>query len=422
MEMRRSAFDDDRLERALAELGARCTAPPAPELQRMARAAAARAQDTPRSPSAPARPRRLTLAWTALAVAVALLLGSALGFGLASSATPTGAAGTTYAGFGFLPARGWTVVQGGQLGADGSTTATAANVPLELDPRTGAVPSPMRRSLPRGGIVIQATFTTRGDPAEDASYPERALPLEVASSRAAGADATGLAIRRLRAGVRSYNIDVLVSFGRANPTPAMLRAAQEQLDRLVVASEQVSIFARPLVVDQVGQTTLYGAIDRRAAGERVDIQARECGQRFFRGVAGTTTREDGSWSLEYAPGITATLRAVWNGVASPPVVVRAQATVDLSRRGTSPRYSVSVRGQAQFWRRLVEIQRRVGGRWRTVRTVTLTETYSYPGVSWMVSAADFRASFPEGSTLRAVLPASQAKPCYLAGVSRTLRT
>lgn len=372
------------------------------------------------------RPGRATLALAFVVAAASLLVGSALGFGLASSVTPTSEAGTPYAGFGFLPLRGWTVVQGGQLGPDGATTATAANVQLDPDDLAGGPPTATLQSLPRRGVVIHATFTTRGDPGEDYKFEERSLPLDLASGEVVTGSpltrARPLAVRRLRAGVGSYNVAAVVYFGSAEPPPAMLSVAQEQLNRLVVASEQVSIFARPLVTPGRQPVTLFGAIADRRGGELVDIQARDCGQGFFRGVTGTQTRDGGSWSTEYTPEITTTLRAVWDGKASPPVVVRAQAEVDLSRRGSSQRYRVSVTGKTQFWRRQVEIQRRTGSGWRTVRKVTLTETYSYPGVGWMISAAEFRASFPRGSRIRAVLPLSQARPCYLAGTSRTLTT
>jgi hypothetical protein len=70
----------------------------------------------------------------------------------------------------------------------------------------------------------------------------------------------------------------------------------------------------------------------------------------------------------------------------------------------------------------VEIQRRVGGRWTRVRTVTLTETYASPGNSGVWTDADFRLAVPAGTVLRAVLPAAQARPCYLGTASNPVRT
>jgi hypothetical protein len=66
-------------------------------------------------------------------------------------------------------------------------------------------------------------------------------------------------------------------------------------------------------------------------------------------------------------------------------------------------------------------QRRLGG-WKLVRTVVLTESGGHPGSGEAVSFAEFRARIPSGSLLRAVLPRSAARPCYLAGYSKLLQT
>ena len=68
-----------------------------------------------------------------------------------------------------------------------------------------------------------------------------------------------------------------------------------------------------------------------------------------------------------------------------------------------------------FWRKRVLFQRldRRLGTWATVKKVVLTR--STGGVT-------FRAPVPKGSLVRAVLPLSEARPCYLAGYSPLLRT
>src|SRR5687768_9898940 len=57
--------------------------------------------------------RPFHLRW-GLVVAAALLAGSGFGFGLGSRDTSSGGATTNVVGFGFLPAKGWTVVQSGK--------------------------------------------------------------------------------------------------------------------------------------------------------------------------------------------------------------------------------------------------------------------------------------------------------------------
>ena len=72
-------------------------------------------------------------------------------------------------------------------------------------------------------------------------------------------------------------------------------------------------------------------------------------------------------------------------------------------------------GKVPFWRRFVLLQRLERGRgvWITIRRLVLTE---HPG-----ETSPFRPGVPRGTRIRAVFPLSQAKPCYLAGVSQERR-
>jgi hypothetical protein len=61
-------------------------------------------------------------------------------------------------------------------------------------------------------------------------------------------------------------------------------------------------------------------------------------------------------------------------------------------------------------------------RWVTVKRVLLTETAGSGAQSDIASTTDqFRVDVPKGTTLRATLPLSEARPCYLAGYSALLR-
>jgi hypothetical protein len=60
---------------------------------------------------------------------------------------------------------------------------------------------------------------------------------------------------------------------------------------------------------------------------------------------------------------------------------------------------------------------------RDVRSVLLTKQDAGPGSGFILTGSDnFRAKFPKGTLLRATLPLSQSRPCYLAGYSFLLRT
>ncbi len=392
------------LEQELQRLGDAGETPSEQELRRMAREAASESRSL-----GPARgPRRR---WAGVAaVAAALLAASALGVALGSSLTPAGSASMPARGLGFLPAPGWTIVQGETFDVPGATSATAANVPLHPADRPNALPARTIATLPARGVVIHVTFEARGDPARDVAFVRQSLPLQVEDARPASPSE-----HRLRAAVGGFNVDARIHYGRPTPTAAMVDSAQRQLSRLTVAAERVTLRAYPTILTS-GPVTLSGTIDKPVAGEVVDIQAKDCGAQFFRGLAGTTTKGGGSFSTTIHPQISTTLRALWDGNASAPVTVWQRASVYL-RTGTRGRLYVTAWGaEAQvFWRKKIQIQQRKAGQWKTVHTVPLT-------MEGNLGRTYFRLPVPRGTLLRAVLPRSQTKPCFLQGVSPVLRT
>jgi hypothetical protein len=430
--VRRDQRTDERhVDESLARLWDQLPALDADEAHAAARAASGPPRDDRstggRGGASLAKRRRL--GWTLAAAAAALLAGSGLGFGLGSSVTPRGNAGTTYAGFGFLPARGWTVVQSGTIGSTGTATAVAANVPLHPEDGLGSTPYATLESLPATGVLIHATFTTRGDAGEDFKYPVRRLPLDVAGAAPVphASDPQlprGVAKYRLVAGVGGHNIRAEIYTGASLPSARALAAAQRQLSRLVVAAERVTIRVRPAVAGgRDPLVTLFGTVDSSKADEVVDIQGRDCGQDVFTAVAAARTREGGGWSTEFQPFVTTTLRAVWNGTASAQTTVRVRAFIQLRRLpGSTGAFEVSITAKKQFWHRRVLLQRfdRRLGTWKLVRSVLLTEQIA--AGNFVRTSARFKPRVPKGTLVRAVFPLSQASPCYLAGTSSTWRT
>ena len=370
--------------------------------------------------------RPLHLRW-ALAVAAALLVGSGFGFGLGSRDTPSGRAGTNFVGLGFLPAKGWTVVQSEAAGAT-AARAIAANVPLHPDDEPGGVPYATLEALPPNGVVLLATLTTRGDPLVDLDFPARRLPLRFADATRVSAfqdpsvSPRRLSRYRLSAGVGAYNVDAWIYFG-GDPSAATVSGVQQQLNRLVVAAEQVTLAARPPAVRWGTPTTLFGSIASGRADEVVTIEMKECGVpgATFREVGGFHTHGGGAWSTEWGLRTTTTFRAKWGGDTSAEITVRQRPYVQVSHR-FGRRFDVFVRALSSFWRRHVLIQRfdRRTGTWVKVKSVVLTESTG-SGIT-AVSSASFRASIPRRTLIRAVFPRSQARPCYLAGYSNLLRT
>jgi hypothetical protein len=188
--------------------------------------------------------------------------------------------------------------------------------------------------------------------------------------------------------------------------------------------DDISLVADDTLLEPRQFVQLRGAIDPGRQGEIVEIEVRDCGQQLFRGVAGTTTEQGGAWAYAIRPEISTTIRATWKGEGSNLIAVQQRPSVYLVVR-SGGRFEVGVVGKVPFWHKRVTLQRRSSGAWKNVRQILLTEqTAEAPGTVFtgrVVTSAIFRARFPRGTLLRAVLPISQARPCYLAGISDTER-
>jgi hypothetical protein len=187
--------------------------------------------------------------------------------------------------------------------------------------------------------------------------------------------------------------------------------------------DDVSLFADTTLLEAQQSVRLRGAIDPAQRGEIVEIEVKDCGQPLFRGVKGTSTEQGGEYSLEYWPGISTTIRAAWRNQKSIDIPLRQRAWVSLYEKRSTGELAAWINAKRPFWRKHVLFQRRARGSWKTVRRIVLTEQIgnSY-GLESVNTGAIFRARLPRGTLVRAVLPPSQARPCYLAGVSNTLRT
>ena len=188
------------------------------------------------------------------------------------------------------------------------------------------------------------------------------------------------------------------------------------------AQQQVTIAAEPTELARNRLLTLYGAIPAPREKEIVVIQARDCGQSTFRDVARVPTVVGGRYSWDYFyPGITATIRAVWQGKQSTPVRVRDRAFVELRAWGDGT-YVVDVRAKTPFVGRRALLQRLTQSGWKTIRSVRLTESGAPPGSTYVYSSGRADLDVPKRTLVRALFPRQQAKPCYLAGYSNMLRS
>jgi hypothetical protein len=179
---------------------------------------------------------------------------------------------------------------------------------------------------------------------------------------------------------------------------------------------------------RTSELNISGTIASGAAGETVDVQAKECGpsHRFYRLVGGATTIEGGGWQLVTTRGgvdlvqlpINAYFRARWRGNFSAPVLARVPAFVTASWRPRRRLVDVSVwtgdTGQ-DLRGRFVELQRKVEGTddWVPVRRARLGRASH---ARFAVFSARFSVPTPR-LTLRAFVPAKSAAPCFTAAGS-----
>lgn len=180
-----------------------------------------------------------------------------------------------------------------------------------------------------------------------------------------------------------------------------------------------------------------GRIASGAGGEVVEIVGQGCGERGFRLISSARTTGGGAYEAEnpmqvapwtYTPVSSGTtFRARWDGKLSAPEVWRQPAPLgvvglrDRSRRAwrvyvsPPPPWTVSMKGK------VVELQRRSGGAWRTIerKRLVFRPRLQYGG------AYNHEVVFEvprRGWTLRAVLPAASAAPCYAEGATAAWRS
>lgn len=187
-----------------------------------------------------------------------------------------------------------------------------------------------------------------------------------------------------------------------------------------VLQARVTIFARPVVVAWAQPATVFGAAAGAGPQDVVLVQVRECGSSAFRTYAEAHVNAGGGWSMPVGTSVTSTFRAVWRRNQSPPVTIRQGASISLARSRSGGPFVVSAISKRSLWRRQVEIQRRSGSAWRTMRKVRLTDSVKSTGLV-SASEARFRLAVPTGTVLRAVLPLAEANPCYVRSVSKVVR-
>ena len=209
---------------------------------------------------------------------------------------------------------------------------------------------------------------------------------------------------------------------------ALVGAAALSILAAAVAAPSQSVSLRVIrTLDR--NTTLYrltfsGVISSGAAGQEVTVLQQTCLQSFATAIAGAQTRDGGAWNAEPASSAavaaSATYRAKWGDVQSEPVEIHPPMPIFLlqSARNRLPVLVQTGSVRQDMKGRFVLLQRLRNRTWRTIGRKRL--------VVGRAGGAGFtyEATFPVSRrwTVRGVVPAQSAAPCFVTNATAKQRT
>jgi plastocyanin len=156
-------------------------------------------------------------------------------------------------------------------------------------------------------------------------------------------------------------------------------------------------------------TTLSGTVTNQLTNEPVSLASQPYGK-GTQSIATAMTSANGAFSFPISPTIGTTYQAHWRTADSPNVSVSVAPRVGFGHSGAF--YIAKVTSDIGYSGHFVWVQRKAPyGSFRNVKRIYLGSA----------SRAVFRVHIPRGrSILRVVLPADQAGPGYVAGLSRLI--
>jgi plastocyanin len=171
----------------------------------------------------------------------------------------------------------------------------------------------------------------------------------------------------------------------------------------------VTLSASSVQVVYGSGTTLSGAVSNQLTNEPVVLTAQPFGK-GTQSIDTTTTTSNGTFSFSVSPTIRTAYAAHWRTADSSPVTVAVAPRVGFGLSGRI--YTAKVTSDLNYGGHYVWVQRHSAALgWTNIKRVYLGST----------SRATFTLRLRHGlTTLRLVLPSSQAGDGYVAGLSRTL--
>jgi plastocyanin len=189
----------------------------------------------------------------------------------------------------------------------------------------------------------------------------------------------------------------------------------------VVVRAGVSIKTAPAVIKYGGTATLSGVVSNLAAGETVNVDAKQCGATTFTRLASVKSAANGAWTAPAKPVLNTVFRASWKNTNSADLTQSVSPGLAL-KRVRAHTYKASLTAGQALTGKYVVLQRYAKAKrsWKTVKRVTLRTAKA--GVApTVVSSATIRLRIAKGTRLRLLLTAGQAGACYAPTRSSTIR-
>jgi plastocyanin len=187
----------------------------------------------------------------------------------------------------------------------------------------------------------------------------------------------------------------------------------------VVVRAGVSLKSAPAVIRYGGTSTLSGAVSSLAAGETVNIDAKQCGATAFTRLASVKSTANGAWSSPVKPVMNTVFRANWKNANSLELTQSVSPLLTLKRARhftATASAALALTGKRLVVQRYVRIKRT----WKAVKQVTLnTSTPATPPT--VRSSVAFGLRVRRGTKLRVLLTAAQAATCYAAARSAAIK-
>lgn len=186
------------------------------------------------------------------------------------------------------------------------------------------------------------------------------------------------------------------------------------------APTTLTLKASPTVVAYGGSTTLSGVLSTQQTGQRIDIQAQECGQTAFKKVTTVLTTTGGAFTYAAKATINTNFQSKQRKVTSPTAAVQVRPVLTLKKLARN-KFSVSATAAQSFVGKYAIFQRLRRTKWVSLKKVTFA-TVTPTTKPTQVSSVTFRIRMPTRLRIRAVLPAAQAATCYIGARSRVIRS